>query len=46
MDAAKLPAQDGGTVFILNLSVTFGDSSPNRGAIGKPILAVLDEESL
>ena len=29
----------------MNLSVTFGDSSPSRGATGEPVLAVLDEQS-
>nr|DAE88891.1 MAG TPA: hypothetical protein [Caudoviricetes sp.]DAU01279.1 MAG TPA: hypothetical protein [Caudoviricetes sp.] len=27
-----------------NLSVAFGDSSPTRGAIGRAVLVVLDEE--
>ena len=29
-----------------NLSVCFADSSPNRGAIGRPVRLTLDEQGL
>ena len=40
-----MPPLPKGEVLEANLSVCFADSSPNRGATGETVLAVLDEQS-
>ena len=40
-----MPPLPKGEVLETNLSVCFADSSPNRGATGETVLAVLDEQS-
>ena len=39
------PALPKGEALGMNLSVCFADSSPDRGATGEPVVAVLDEQS-